>query len=303
MRAWIVAVLTTLALTVATLATAAGTPAYASCPSCNGASSSPWGWTTWAQQTTGTSGSQGTNAASATSGNNTNDTTGASTAGGGQASTDPCTYAPVAGAPDLEAKSCPGDVTVGTSYAKLIQIGHTAGNPRTPAVPGRPRVTPEELALRAIQALTVPVLQVRTAPPRGSDGLVGLPEWFWIPAAQWTPLTRRATAGTVWAQVTARPATLTVNPGDGTGTISCDGGPGTAYNPGMPASSQQSDCAHTYQNSSAMAPGLAFPVTVSVTWTATWRGSGATGGTLPPLTRTVTIGLRVAEGQALVPGA
>jgi hypothetical protein len=39
---------------------------------------------------------------------------------------------------------------------------------------------------------------------------------------------------------------------------------------------------------------------VTVTWTASWQGSGGAGGALPALARTTTFGLPVGEAQALI---
>ena len=42
---------------------------------------------------------------------------------------------------------------------------------------------------------------------------------------------------------------------------------------------------------------------MTVTWTAAWRGTGGAGGALPPLGRTTTFALGVAEAQALIQGS
>ena len=162
-------------------------------------------------------------------------------------------------------------------------------------------LTPAVLAQRAYAELAPPQPDPATAPPRGDDGLVGLPEWFWVPAAQWQPLTRRIAAGPVWAEVTATPSRLTFSPGAGLRDVSC-AGPGTAYDPAEPASAQQSNCAHTYTWPSNGLPGNAYTASVTITWTASWRGSGGAGGTFPPLTRTISFALPVANSNALVTG-
>ena len=162
-------------------------------------------------------------------------------------------------------------------------------------------LTPVVLARQAYAELAPPQPDPATAPPRGHDGLVGLPEWFWIPAAQWHPLTRRIAVGPVWAEVTATPSTLTFGPGNGLAAVSCTG-PGTTYDRSKPASAQQSNCTYTYARSSTGLPGNAYTAGVTITWTASWRGSGGAGGTFPALTRTTSFTLPVAEGQALVTG-
>lgn len=171
--------------------------------------------------------------------------------------------------------------------------------PGDPAGGDPPAVSPAVLAQRAWGRLPIPGPQVRTAPPRGSDGLVGLPHWFWV--TNWRDHRDRISAGGVWAEVTAQPTSMTITPGGGLPSVGCDG-PGTAYDPGRSAAEQRSDCSYTYQRSSAGLPGSAYRVTVTVTWGGTWRGSGGTGGTLPVLIRSTSFDLPVAEGQAVAGG-
>ncbi|RKS78603.1 hypothetical protein BZB76_0020 [Actinomadura pelletieri DSM 43383] len=162
-----------------------------------------------------------------------------------------------------------------------------------------PTVSPVQLAQQAWGRLPIPKPEVRTAPPRGSEGLVGLPQWFWV--TNWTSHADRVSAGGVWAQVTARPTSLVINPGSGLPSVSCSGA-GRAYDRRLPAHAQRSECSYTYQRSSAGLPGSAYRVTVTVTWGGTWVGSGGAGGALPALSRSATFSLRVAEGQAVTGG-
>jgi hypothetical protein len=172
----------------------------------------------------------------------------------------------------------------------------------TGATTGNPGVTPQQLLQWALAELTVPVPRPATAPPRGHAGLVGLPEWVWLPAGQWRPVTAQVAVGPVWAKVTAVPGKITISPGGGLPDQSC-AGPGTAYDPKLPARAQHTDCSYTFKQSSALQPGHAYQVSVSVTWTATWTGSDGSGGAVnPPLQETTTFPVRVAEGQALVSG-
>jgi hypothetical protein len=162
---------------------------------------------------------------------------------------------------------------------------------------GTPAVTPQELLQVAMSELKVPVLRPRTAPPLGTDGLVGLPEWYWIPRG-WRPINVTVSAGPVWATVTAKPVNLTFDPGGGQGGSSCTG-PGTSYQAG----GGQGACTYTYGQSSATQPGGKYAAAVTVTWLVTWTGSGGVGGTLNAgLQVAFPFSLRVAEGQALVTG-
>lgn len=165
--------------------------------------------------------------------------------------------------------------------------------------PQAPTVTPAQLAQRQWRQLPIPAPEVRTAPPRGSDGLVGLAEWFWV--TNWSTQSARAQAGGVWAEVSAEPTNLTIHPGRGLASVTCNG-PGTPYDPRVPATAQRSDCTYTYARSSAGLPRSAYTATVTVTWGGTWSGSGGEGGTLPELTRSTSIPIRIAEGQALTGG-
>jgi hypothetical protein len=188
-----------------------------------------------------------------------------------------------------EAITCPGGQPFG---------GVTLVNNAT----GVPAVTPQELSIIAIGELIIPELQPRTAPPLGRDGLVGLPEWFWIPRAVWGPVTRTVTAGPVWARAVAMPEKIIFSPGGDQPGVTCDG-PGTAYQPALPASNQHTSCSYTYTQPSAGQPGNAFAASVTVLWNVFWVGSGGTGGTVAngrPVSTPIT--LRVAAGEALVTG-
>lgn len=165
--------------------------------------------------------------------------------------------------------------------------------------PPAPTVSPAQLAAQAWQQLRLPLPNVATAPPRSSNGLVGLTEWFWV--TNWTSRSNQVQAGGVWATVTAQPTGLTINPGAGQPSINCPGH-GTAYDRTRPADTQRSNCSYTYVRSSAGLPRSAYQVTATVTWSGTWVGSGGTGGTLPSLARSATFPMRIAEGQSVTGG-
>ncbi|WP_147339382.1 hypothetical protein [Actinomadura spongiicola] len=144
--------------------------------------------------------------------------------------------------------------------------------------------------------LPIPAPRVRTAPPRRKAGLVGLPEWFWV--TNWRSLSGRASVGEVWVEVTAVPQRTTIEPGQGHRVVRCSG-PGTAYNPTKSAASQRTNCSYVYARSSAAQPGGAYRVRATVLWGGTWRGSDGSGGVLPPLSRSTSLRLRIAEAQGL----
>ncbi|MDF5759044.1 hypothetical protein [Spongiactinospora sp. TRM90649] len=156
-----------------------------------------------------------------------------------------------------------------------------------------PPASPEKLARRAYKLIPITPPSVLTAPPRGRDGVVGLPHWFWLTGGQWAAKSKRVHAGGVWAEATATPQRMTITTGDGR-TLTCDG-PGITYTDALPTDRQRSSCSHRYQR-----PADTYQVTVSVTWSGTWHGSRGTSGTLPPITRSSTFPVRVVEAQALV---
>ncbi|MGH3683070.1 MAG: hypothetical protein ACRDT2_22815 [Natronosporangium sp.] len=86
--------------------------------------------------------------------------------------------------------------------------------------------------------------------------------------------------------------------GDGA-EVPCEG-PGTPYSGEAGAVEVTSPgCGYTYPRSSAGQTGGAYPVTVTITWQVSWSGGGMSG-TLGPLFSTSTVGVPVAEVQAVV---
>lgn len=167
----------------------------------------------------------------------------------------------------------------------------------------RPQVKPQELALEAYGELVVPILVPGTAPPRGKDGLVGLPEWFWVPAASWHPVQKTVRAGPVWATVTATPTGLTFDPGGGLSPVSCEG-PGAAYDKDESPDVQSTDCDYTYLQSSANQPGGVYQATLNVTWRVSWIGSGGGAGVLRnALAVASPFAIDVTQAEALVTGS
>jgi len=165
---------------------------------------------------------------------------------------------------------------------------------------GAPQVTPEQLLVQALRELRVPHLQPATAPPRGKDGLVGLPEWFWVPARAWHARSVTVTAGPVWATATAAPVGLTVQPGTGLSPVSC-AGPGVPYNPRELAAGQHTSCSYTYLQPSLGQPGNTYRASAAVTWRISWTGSGGSGGLLDAgLTVPLGFTVVIAQGEALV---
>jgi len=165
---------------------------------------------------------------------------------------------------------------------------------------GSPAISPVYLLDIGVGALSVPTLAAATAPPRGREGLVGLPEWYWVPRTEWHPVSMTVRAGPVWATATAVPTMLSYVPGDGMGSVSCPG-PGTSFNRALPATRQQTRCSYTYTQPSMGQPGDAFQAGLFVTWTIRWTGSGGAGGLVTSsYTTGDALAVRVAQAEALV---
>jgi hypothetical protein len=234
-----------------------------------------------------------------------NNGSGGGSGSGGSGGTSACTYVPASpaviqaagvGPPNpgyqWDIMTCPGqNPGPGGSPGQLVQVS-IAG--------GVPAVTPFQLMQIAVGELYVPTLTPVTAPPRGHDGLVGLPEWFWVRHAQWHTSTITVTAGPVWATAIATPKTLSFDPGGGLGVMSCTG-PGLVYNKTLAASRQHTHCSYTYTRSSDSQTRHSYAVSLGVVWTISWTGSGGTGGVITNGYITQTpFGVRVAQAEAVV---
>ncbi len=224
--------------------------------------------------------------------------------GGGATTVDNSCSTTVLDKAQAQSLGLPWPPPTGESWALLDCVAVTTGTIvqaiLVSTATGAPAITPQQLLVTALGELQIPYPRPRTAPPRGHDGLVGLPEWYWIPAGDWHARDVTVSAGAVWASVTAVPVGLTFAPGTGLSAVSC-AGPGTAYNPGGPAATQHTDCSYTYVQPSVGQPGNAYQASVTVTWRVSWTGSGGAGGLLDAaLPVAADFAVRVAQGEALV---
>jgi hypothetical protein len=171
----------------------------------------------------------------------------------------------------------------------------TAGPPG--AAPPAPAVDPAVLAQQAENSMRLPSPQIETNP--SGQAVVNLPTWLWLGQGTSNPESVSASVGTVTATATATPEQVQWTMGDG-GSVVC-AGPGSAYQPSVPAASQTTDCSYTYRRSSAGEPNsAAFPVTATVTWGVTWTAQGAPGGgVLSPLTTSSSTSLPVEQIQSV----
>jgi hypothetical protein len=223
--------------------------------------------------------------------------------GSGRSSTITCTYTkappgvlqrtgtgPPAPGYQWDVMTCPGSRRE-PAGGRLVQVSTSRGNPA---------ISPVYLLEIGVGALSVPTLTAATAPPLGADGLVGLPEWYWVPRSEWHPVSMTVRAGPVWAIATAVPTMLSYIPGDGLGSVSCPG-PGSSFNRALPASRQQTRCSYTYARPSKGQPGDVFQAGLFVSWTIRWTGSGGAGGLITTnYTTGSAVTVRIAQAEALV---
>ena len=136
--------------------------------------------------------------------------------------------------------------------------------------------------------------------PEHGWAYVRTPLDFRAGGSSWRPVSVTASVGPVWATVTARPQTLTFDPGDagGPGPVRCDGdGPVAAYVPETPGA-----CSYTYANASSTSPvdGYHFETTLTISWSISWASSTGAGGALAPFETSSSTPLAVAEVKGLV---
>ena len=164
---------------------------------------------------------------------------------------------------------------------------------------GKPALPdPVILAAQAESKLTLAKPTVDSSPAAGVKQVVQLPTWTWMPKAQWAPLSATAAVPGESVTATAAPVSLSFSWGDGTSST-CQG-PGTPYVSGASDPSAPSPtCGHTYQVTSAAAPGQQFPVTATLAWQVTWAGGGQSG-TFPDLTTTTTVHWTVEQVQSVL---
>ncbi|QKW08592.1 hypothetical protein HUT18_21695 [Streptomyces sp. NA04227] len=163
--------------------------------------------------------------------------------------------------------------------------------------------TPDVLAAYAYNEIKIPDTKVELKPDGPTK--VNLPTWVWLDKAKFDDVVVRAELpGTgVWAETTAKPVSLHLDPGSGDArtypasgecAINDDGSIGRPYRRGD--AEKTPPCGVQYGRSSA---GKSFPLKATVTWEITWEGSGGTGGDLPDGTFEGTQNVVVQEAQSV----
>ena len=163
---------------------------------------------------------------------------------------------------------------------------------------GQPPVPPVDgatLAKAAWKAVEIPAPSVEMNPRMDGDvqTLVGVENWVWASADTPQSVTATATAGPVSATVTATSSGLTLSAPDS--KVSCQGF-GTPWQPGMPEGG--SSCTMTFTRSSEHLGG-STSVKVGVSYSASYTASDGAQGSLPSVSTSGSVSLKVGEAQSL----
>ncbi|UNS97274.1 hypothetical protein MMF93_12735 [Streptomyces tubbatahanensis] len=143
-------------------------------------------------------------------------------------------------------------------------------------------ISPQILSKLAYARITVPETEVELNPKNRQT--VNLPTWVWLDKGRYKPLSVTASvdlgAGqSISATTTVKPGSLHLSPGteeavvhpeSGECAANEDGGVGTLYTKGD--AEKTPPCGVTYQRASHN--GAAYPLRATLTWEASWKGSG-----------------------------
>ncbi len=163
-------------------------------------------------------------------------------------------------------------------------------------VDAAPAVDPEVLAEEAAARLAVAAPSIELSPKADVNQIVQLPTWMWV--SNWEPDSATASVPGVSATVTATPASVTWDMGNGDQVV-CSG-PGTPYDFSRPEEAQSTDCSYTYRHSSSSQPGGVYQVSATMSYDVSWSAEGAPGGgALPTVSETSTFPVRVIEIHAV----
>lgn len=181
----------------------------------------------------------------------------------------------------------------------LIMFWQDAG--QIPKVPHAP--TAETLAEYAYDKVEVPDTEIELKPATKST--VNLPTWVWLDQGTFQEVEVRAELPNtgLWAETTAKPVALHLEPGTADATtypasgdceINADGSIGTPYTTGD--AGKTPPCGLTYLRATN---GKPYQLKASITWQITWEGTGGTGGDLPDGTFETTQDMNVQEIQSV----
>jgi len=195
--------------------------------------------------------------------------------------------------PDFANDPTPPDNGAGEWYRQVCYIPGRPTFPTDPAGAAWRRfdaVTPQNLALVAIDDMISEIGDPDLETNPEVESLVGLHTWFWVDGSSLAAREATASVPGITVVATATPSSIRFQFGDGTG-MECPGG-GTPWTPGTPEG--PSDCSHVYETAGV------YAVTAGVLWTGTYSVNGG-----PPtpigssIVRDNALDLTVVEAQAL----
>jgi hypothetical protein len=157
---------------------------------------------------------------------------------------------------------------------------------------------PVDLAEEARRQLDLPAPEIHMSPPAGTDSVVGVPVYLWVPPEEWQADGATAEIPGVIVAVRAVPDRTVWNMGNGDEVVCL--GPGNPWDPSVPEEAQPSQCRYTYRSTSVGQPDERFTVTATVYWKASWTVVGAPGGgDLGEVARSSSVPVRVAQIQTV----
>ncbi|MER6382315.1 hypothetical protein [Streptomyces sp. NPDC001250] len=170
-----------------------------------------------------------------------------------------------------------------------------------PKVPHAP--TPKMLAEYAYNQIKVPDTEIELKPTAKST--VNVPTWIWLDKGKFQEIKVRAELPrtNLWAETTAKPVALHLDPGtedastlpaSGNCTINDDGSIGTPWVKGD--GDKTPPCGIKYLRATN---GTPYQLKASITWQITWKGSDGSGGGLPDGTFETTQDMNVQEIQSV----
>ncbi|MFI6661831.1 hypothetical protein ACIBL8_40685 [Streptomyces sp. NPDC050523] len=176
-----------------------------------------------------------------------------------------------------------------------VPAGQIPDDPNSP--------TPKTLAEYAYNKIKVPETEIEVKPTAKST--VNLPTWVWLDKGKFKDVKVRASLPNtgLWAETTAKPVALHLEPGtddattypsSGDCTINDDGSIGTPYEKGD--AKKNPPCGITYLHATN---GTPYHLKASITWQITWEGSDGSKGNLPDGTFDTTQDMNVQEIQSV----
>ena len=156
------------------------------------------------------------------------------------------------------------------------------------AAPPNPEILLPGTILEATEPIGLPAPDIN--PATGAAVNLGL----WLAVEPAGPITARAELGPLWAETTATLASTRFDPGNGDPAVVCNSF-GTPIPPTASDTIEEGPCGYTYTE----VPDGDVDITVTSTWTVTWRTSAGTTGREPDIGVTTALPYDVYEIQTI----